>query len=164
MVVYRYKVSVTARDDVPFFGPTLPNPAVFRHGPDFKQFLLTKLVNAENACYKAHKFAKLEVRIAIRKCSVLSIVFRVIIIIFFFTYICVVFAVENQNVFVALVVRGAERQDQRLSGAQRRRYWRHQCRDGRSEWWPGRRTDQVVGGLVIVVVVGMRQRYHLRSR
>ncbi|XP_050427384.1 rap1 GTPase-activating protein 1 isoform X2 [Adelges cooleyi] len=58
----RYKVSVTARDDVPFFGPTLPNPAVFRHGPEFKQFLLTKLVNAENACYKAHKFAKLELR------------------------------------------------------------------------------------------------------
>lgn len=26
----RYKVSVTARDDVPFFGPTLPNPAVFK--------------------------------------------------------------------------------------------------------------------------------------
>jgi len=60
---YRYKVSVTARDDVPFFGPTLPNPAVFRHGPEFKQFLLTKLVNAENACYKAHKFAKLEVSV-----------------------------------------------------------------------------------------------------
>ncbi|XP_050525940.1 rap1 GTPase-activating protein 1 isoform X3 [Daktulosphaira vitifoliae] len=58
----RYKVSVTARDDVPFFGPTLPNPAIFRHGPEFKQFLLTKLVNAENACYKAHKFAKLELR------------------------------------------------------------------------------------------------------
>lgn len=65
---FRYKVSVTARDDVPFFGPTLPNPAVFRHGPDFKQFLLTKLVNAENACYKAHKFAKLEVRLAILLC------------------------------------------------------------------------------------------------
>lgn len=58
---FRYKVSVTARDDVPFFGPTLPNPTIFRHGPEFKQFLLTKLVNAENACYKAHKFAKLEV-------------------------------------------------------------------------------------------------------
>jgi len=65
LVVCRYKVSVTARDDVPFFGPTMPNPAVFRHGPDFKQFLLTKLVNAENACYKAHKFAKLEVSLVI---------------------------------------------------------------------------------------------------
>ncbi|KAK4873893.1 hypothetical protein RN001_013253, partial [Aquatica leii] len=58
----RYKVSVTARDDVPFFGPTLPIPAVFRHGPEFKEFLLTKLINAENACYKADKFAKLELR------------------------------------------------------------------------------------------------------
>lgn len=59
---YRYKVSVTARDDVPFFGPTLPTPAIFRHGPEFKEFLLTKLINAENACYKAEKFAKLELR------------------------------------------------------------------------------------------------------
>lgn len=58
----RYKVSVTARDDVPFFGPTLPNPAVFRKGPELKEFLLTKLINAENACYKADKFAKLELR------------------------------------------------------------------------------------------------------
>lgn len=58
----RYKVSVTARHDVPFFGPTLPTPAVFYHGPEFKEFLLTKLINAENACYKAEKFAKLEQR------------------------------------------------------------------------------------------------------
>lgn len=58
----RYKVSVTARNDVPFFGPTLPTPAIFRHGPEFKEFLLTKLINAENACYKAEKFAKLELR------------------------------------------------------------------------------------------------------
>lgn len=58
----RYKVQVTARDDVPFFGPTLPNPSVFARGDDFKEFLLTKLINAENACYKAEKFAKLEMR------------------------------------------------------------------------------------------------------
>lgn len=57
-----YKVSVTARDDVPFFGPTLPNPSIFRKGSDFKEFILTKLINAENACYKAEKFAKLELR------------------------------------------------------------------------------------------------------
>lgn len=53
---------MTARDDVPFFGPTLPTPAVFRHGPEFKEFILTKLINAEIACYKAEKFAKLELR------------------------------------------------------------------------------------------------------
>ncbi|KAG9352885.1 hypothetical protein JZ751_017461 [Albula glossodonta] len=57
-----YKVSVTARDDVPFFGPALPDPAVFRKGPEFHEFLLTKLINAEYACYKAEKFAKLEER------------------------------------------------------------------------------------------------------
>ncbi|XP_026188720.1 rap1 GTPase-activating protein 1 isoform X5 [Mastacembelus armatus] len=57
-----YKVSVTARDDVPFFGPTLPNPAVFKKGPEFHEFLFTKLINAEYACYKADKFAKLEER------------------------------------------------------------------------------------------------------
>ncbi|XP_060540529.1 rap1 GTPase-activating protein 1 [Pantherophis guttatus] len=57
-----YKVSVTARDDVPFFGPPLPNPAIFQKGPDFQAFLLTKLINAEYACYKAEKFAKLEER------------------------------------------------------------------------------------------------------
>lgn len=60
----RYKVSVTARDDVPRFGPTLPTPAVFLRGVEFKEFLLTKLVNAENAAYKADKFSKLEVSLA----------------------------------------------------------------------------------------------------
>ncbi|XP_078094580.1 rap1 GTPase-activating protein 1-like isoform X1 [Mustelus asterias] len=57
-----YKVSVTARDDVPFFGPALPDPALFRKGPEFQEFLLTKLINAEYACYKAEKFSKLEER------------------------------------------------------------------------------------------------------
>ncbi|XP_078806439.1 rap1 GTPase-activating protein 1 isoform X9 [Oryzias latipes] len=57
-----YKVSVTARDDVPFFGPPLPNPAIFKKGPEFQEFLFTKLINAEYACYKAEKFAKLEER------------------------------------------------------------------------------------------------------
>uniref|UniRef100_A0A4W3HKH9 RAP1 GTPase activating protein n=1 Tax=Callorhinchus milii TaxID=7868 RepID=A0A4W3HKH9_CALMI len=60
-----YKVSVTARDDVPFFGPPLPDPAIFQKGPEFQEFLLTKLINAEYACYKAEKFAKLEVRPAV---------------------------------------------------------------------------------------------------
>ncbi|XP_023817366.1 rap1 GTPase-activating protein 2 isoform X3 [Oryzias latipes] len=57
-----YKVSVTAREDVPSFGPPLPNPPVFKKGPEFRDFLLTKLINAENACYKSDKFAKLEGR------------------------------------------------------------------------------------------------------
>lgn len=91
------QVSVTARDDVPFFGPALPDPAIFKkvssqtqnsltqfiftsihrklavspivplcicfpQGLEFHEFLFTKLINAEYACYKAEKFAKLEVR------------------------------------------------------------------------------------------------------
>lgn len=58
----RYKVSVTSRLDVPWFGPPLPSPAVFLRGVEFKEFLLTKLVNAENAAYKAEQFSKLELR------------------------------------------------------------------------------------------------------
>ncbi|XP_060092908.1 rap1 GTPase-activating protein 1-like isoform X4 [Heteronotia binoei] len=57
-----YKVSVTARDDVPFFGPPLPNPAIFKKGPEFREFLLAKLINAEYSCFHADKFAKLEER------------------------------------------------------------------------------------------------------
>ncbi|KAI4791214.1 hypothetical protein KUCAC02_034143, partial [Chaenocephalus aceratus] len=55
-----YKVSVTAREDVPPFGPPLPIPAVFKKGPEFREFLLTKLINAELACYKSERFARLE--------------------------------------------------------------------------------------------------------
>lgn len=58
----KYKVAVAAREDVSFFGPTLPHPAVFNKGTEFRNFLLTKLINAENACYKAEKFAKLQAR------------------------------------------------------------------------------------------------------
>ncbi|XP_035155226.1 rap1 GTPase-activating protein 2 isoform X5 [Callithrix jacchus] len=57
-----YKVSVTAREDVPTFGPPLPSPPVFQKGAEFREFLLTKLTNAENACCKSDKFAKLEDR------------------------------------------------------------------------------------------------------
>uniref|UniRef100_A0A8C1LNM8 RAP1 GTPase activating protein 2b n=1 Tax=Cyprinus carpio TaxID=7962 RepID=A0A8C1LNM8_CYPCA len=55
-----YKVSVTAREDVPQFGPPLPSPPIFKKGPEFREFLLTKLINAELACYRSSRFAKLE--------------------------------------------------------------------------------------------------------
>ena len=54
---------VTARSDVPAFGPALPEDSVFTCADDLRHFLLTKLINAEHACYRAHKFAKLEVRV-----------------------------------------------------------------------------------------------------
>ncbi|CAL4154568.1 unnamed protein product [Meganyctiphanes norvegica] len=58
----RYRVSVTARSDVPFFGPNLPRSAIFNKDSNFKNFLLTKLINAELSCLKAERFAKLEQR------------------------------------------------------------------------------------------------------
>ncbi|GAB1603800.1 rap1 GTPase-activating protein 1-like isoform X1 [Argonauta hians] len=55
----KYKVSVTARDNVPPFGPSLSQPAIFDKGPGFREFVLTKLINAELACFNAAQFAKL---------------------------------------------------------------------------------------------------------
>ncbi|XP_036444690.1 rap1 GTPase-activating protein 1 isoform X1 [Colossoma macropomum] len=57
-----FQVSVTAREDVPPFGPPLPNPPIFTEGSVFREFLLTKLINAEISCYKAERFSKLELR------------------------------------------------------------------------------------------------------
>ncbi len=58
----KYKLGVTARSDVPYFGPSMPSPAIFEKGPQLKEFLLTKLINAQNACLKAEEFSKLEMR------------------------------------------------------------------------------------------------------
>jgi RAP1 GTPase activating protein 1 len=65
----RYRISVAARDDVPFFGPTIPAPSIIRKGQEMRNFLLTKLINGENAAYKAEKFAKLAER---TRCSLLD--------------------------------------------------------------------------------------------
>ncbi|KAG9344930.1 hypothetical protein JZ751_009470 [Albula glossodonta] len=56
------RVSVTAREDVPPFGPTLPDPPIFTERSSFRDFLLTKLINAEMSCYKAERFNRLELR------------------------------------------------------------------------------------------------------
>ena len=47
---------------MPYFGPSLPSPAVFTKGSELKEFLLTKLINAQNACLKAEEFSRLEQR------------------------------------------------------------------------------------------------------
>ncbi|KAK2844724.1 hypothetical protein Q5P01_011383 [Channa striata] len=57
-----YQVSVTAREDVPRFGPVLPDPPIFKDCSLLREFLLTKLINAEISCYKAERFSKLELR------------------------------------------------------------------------------------------------------
>ncbi|XP_041123735.1 rap1 GTPase-activating protein 1 isoform X2 [Polyodon spathula] len=57
-----YEVSITAREDVPYFGPALPDPPLFTEGSELREFLLAKLINAEVTCYRAEKFKKLEER------------------------------------------------------------------------------------------------------
>ncbi|KAG7475414.1 rap1 GTPase-activating protein 2-like [Solea senegalensis] len=57
-----YQVSVTAREDVPLFGPVIPEPPIFTDRSLLREFLLTKLINAEISCYKAESFSKLEHR------------------------------------------------------------------------------------------------------
>lgn len=62
-ITTRYKITIAAKADVPQFGPTFPGGSnIIRKGPELKEFLLTKLINAETACYRAEKFSKLELR------------------------------------------------------------------------------------------------------
>lgn len=57
-----YRVSISARNDVPPFGPSLPSTIITGNKEELRSFILTKLINAENAALKADKFAKLAER------------------------------------------------------------------------------------------------------
>ncbi|XP_077577251.1 rap1 GTPase-activating protein 2 [Stigmatopora nigra] len=57
-----FQISITAREDVPPFGPILPDPPVFTDRSLLREFLLTKLINAEISSYKADQFSRLELR------------------------------------------------------------------------------------------------------
>ena len=56
-----YKVSVAAKEGVPKFAPSLPNPCIFKKSDELREFLLTKILNAENAAVKSEKFSALAV-------------------------------------------------------------------------------------------------------
>ena len=56
----------TSRHHKPSYSPPLRLSICLPQGLDFREFLFTKLINAEYACYKAEKFAKLEVRRVLR--------------------------------------------------------------------------------------------------
>ena len=53
-----YNLSVICKEDVPAFGPIIPNPPVFEKGTQFRNFLFTKLINAELAAYDAPAFTE----------------------------------------------------------------------------------------------------------
>uniref|UniRef100_A0AAY4DV64 Rap-GAP domain-containing protein n=1 Tax=Denticeps clupeoides TaxID=299321 RepID=A0AAY4DV64_9TELE len=57
-----YRVAVTRSKDIPLFGPLFPKGAHFPRSPAFRNFLLAKVVNAENAAEKSEKFRSMATR------------------------------------------------------------------------------------------------------
>nr|XP_043903770.1 signal-induced proliferation-associated 1-like protein 1 isoform X2 [Solea senegalensis] len=57
-----YSVAVTRSQDVPVFGPPIPKGVTFPKSTVFRDFLLTKLINAENAAHKSDKFGAMATR------------------------------------------------------------------------------------------------------
>jgi len=57
-----YRVAVSCSQDVPNFGPPIPPNSTFKHGKAFRDFLLCKVINAENAAHKSQKFTTMALR------------------------------------------------------------------------------------------------------
>ncbi|XP_077788482.1 signal-induced proliferation-associated 1-like protein 3 isoform X3 [Podarcis muralis] len=57
-----YSVAVTRSKDVPPFGPAIPSRAAFHKSDVFRDFLLAKVINAENAAHKSDKFHTMATR------------------------------------------------------------------------------------------------------
>ncbi|XP_022694025.1 signal-induced proliferation-associated 1-like protein 2 [Varroa jacobsoni] len=58
----RYKVAITRSRDIVAFGPPLPEGATFERDIKFTNWLLAKVINAENAAHRSHKFATMAQR------------------------------------------------------------------------------------------------------
>uniref|UniRef100_A0A3Q2U8P3 Signal-induced proliferation-associated 1 like 1 n=1 Tax=Fundulus heteroclitus TaxID=8078 RepID=A0A3Q2U8P3_FUNHE len=57
-----YSVAVTRSKDMPSFGPPIPEGVTFPKSSVFREFLLAKVINAENAAHKSHKFRAMATR------------------------------------------------------------------------------------------------------
>ncbi|ORZ40467.1 hypothetical protein BCR44DRAFT_28424 [Catenaria anguillulae PL171] len=57
-----YRVAVAYQGDVPTFGPSLPPAGIFTSSSQLRDFLLAKIINAENAAFKSAKFKRLHNR------------------------------------------------------------------------------------------------------
>ncbi|KAL2082770.1 hypothetical protein ACEWY4_022588 [Coilia grayii] len=57
-----YSVAVTRSRDVPAFGPPIPEDVTFPKSGVFRDFLLAKVINAENAAHKSDKFRAMATR------------------------------------------------------------------------------------------------------
>ncbi|KAM8952214.1 signal-induced proliferation-associated 1-like protein 2 isoform 2-T2 [Pelodytes ibericus] len=57
-----YSVCVSRSKDVPSFGPPIPKGVTFPKSAVFRDFLLAKVINAENAAHKSEKFRAMATR------------------------------------------------------------------------------------------------------
>ncbi|CAL8090539.1 unnamed protein product [Orchesella dallaii] len=57
-----YSISVSRSREVPLFGPPIPAGAKFPKNQDFVEFLMAKVINAENATYRSEKFTTMATR------------------------------------------------------------------------------------------------------
>ena len=57
-----YAVAVSRAKSVPMFGPPLPSGGLFKKDKAFAEFLLTKIINAENAAHLSDKFVGMAIR------------------------------------------------------------------------------------------------------
>ncbi|ORZ10154.1 hypothetical protein BCR42DRAFT_113566 [Absidia repens] len=54
---HRWRIEVVRKNNVPEFGPSLPNPPLFYDDESLQKFLIVKLINAENASLKCDNFS-----------------------------------------------------------------------------------------------------------
>ena len=52
----KYAVAVMRSKEVPVFGPPIPDSGIFTKSKGFSDFLLAKIINAENAAHRSEKF------------------------------------------------------------------------------------------------------------
>lgn len=57
-----YRVAVSRSKEVPVFGPPIRINALYQKGKHFADFLLAKVINAENAAHRSEKFATMATR------------------------------------------------------------------------------------------------------
>ena len=57
-----YKISVVSKSKVPVFGPNFCREEIIPISEDFKEKLLTKMINAEQASCKTGKLAQMNLR------------------------------------------------------------------------------------------------------
>ncbi|KAL0610151.1 Signal-induced proliferation-associated 1-like protein 3 [Plecturocebus cupreus] len=60
--LFLHSMAVTRSKDAPPFGPPIPSGTTFRKSDVFRDFLLAKVINAENAAHKSDKFHTMATR------------------------------------------------------------------------------------------------------